>query len=194
MKCPYCGFLEDRVLDSRAIREGEAIRRRRECLQCGRRFTTHEEIEESQIRVIKKDGRRELFDRAKIMRGLALACHKRPVSSDTLERVTDEIERRIYDRGEREVHAAVIGEMIIEALRALDPVAYVRFASVYREFQDATQFKEVVDMLRGEARPKRVTRSRRPKKTDHRDTETPEDEREGPHENSSERSSGAPRP
>jgi transcriptional repressor NrdR len=164
VKCPYCNFLEDRVLDSRGIREGEAIRRRRECLQCGRRFTTHEEIEESQIRVIKKDGRRELFDRAKIMRGLTLACHKRPVSSDTLERVTDEIERRIYDRGEREVHASVIGEMVIDALRALDPVAYVRFASVYREFQDATQFKEAVDMLRGEARPKRIatTRRRRP--------------------------------
>ena len=147
MKCPFCGFLEDRVLDSRAIREGEAIRRRRECLQCGRRFTTHEEIEESQVRIIKKDGRRELFDRGKIMRGLALACHKRPVSSDTLERITDDIERRLYDRGEREVPAAVIGEMVIEALRRLDSVAYVRFASVYREFQDATQFKEIVDVL-----------------------------------------------
>jgi transcriptional repressor NrdR len=150
VRCPYCGFLEDRVLDSRATREGEAIRRRRECLQCGRRFTTHEEIEESQIRVVKKDGRREPFDRAKIMRGLTLACHKRPVSSNTLERIADEIERQIYDRGEREVPASVVGETVVEALRGLDPVAYVRFASVYREFQDATQFKEIVDVM-GEA-------------------------------------------
>jgi len=155
VKCPYCGFQEDRVLDSRGIRDGEAIRRRRECLQCGRRFTTHEEIEEAQIRVIKKDGRRELFDRAKVMRGLALACHKRPVSSEALEQVVDEIERRLYDRGDREVPAAVIGERVIEALRALDPVAYVRFASVYREFQDATQFKEIVEVLREEEQPQR---------------------------------------
>jgi transcriptional repressor NrdR len=153
VKCPYCGFPEDRVLDSRGIRDGEAIRRRRECLRCGRRFTTHEEIEEAQIRVIKKDGRRELFDRSKVMRGLTLACHKRPVSSEALERVADEIERRLYDRGEREVPAAVVGEMVVEALRALDPVAYVRFASVYREFQDATQFKEIVDVLREEEHP-----------------------------------------
>ncbi len=156
MKCPYCGFLEDRVLDSRSTREGEAIRRRRECLCCNRRFTTHEEIEESQIRVVKKDGRREPFDRAKVMRGLSLACHKRPVSADTLERVADEIERRIYDRGEREVPAAVIGEAVMEGLRGLDPVAYVRFASVYREFHDATQFHEIVDVLREEAR-ERIT-------------------------------------
>lgn len=152
MRCPFCGFLEDRVLDSRAIREGEAIRRRRECLQCGRRFTTHEEIEESQLRVIKKDGRRELFDRDKIMRGLTLACHKRPISADTLERVADEIERGLHGGGEREVASAVIGERIIAALRELDPVAYVRFASVYREFQDATQFKEIVEVLGDEAR------------------------------------------
>ena len=150
MKCPYCGFLEDRVLDSRTTREGEAIRRRRECLQCGRRFTTHEEIEEAQVRVIKKDGRRELFDRGKIMRGLTLACHKRPVSSDRLAEIVDEIERRIYDRGEREVACADIVEMVIEALRALDSVAFVRFASVYREFQDAAQFQEIVDGLRRE--------------------------------------------
>jgi transcriptional repressor NrdR len=153
VKCPYCSFQEDRVLDSRAIREGEAIRRRRECLQCGRRFTTHEEIEESQVRVVKKDGRRELFDRTKIMRGLTLACHKRPVSLNTLERIADDIERRIYDRGDREVSADVIGEMVVDALRALDPVAYVRFASVYREFQDATQFQEIVEVLRDEASP-----------------------------------------
>jgi transcriptional repressor NrdR len=139
------------VLDSRSIRDGEAIRRRRECLQCGRRFTTHEEIEETLLRVIKKDGRREPFDRAKIMRGLTLACHKRPISVDTLERVVDEIERRVHDRGEREVPATVVGEMVVDALRGLDPVAYVRFASVYREFQDATQFREIVDVMREES-------------------------------------------
>lgn len=152
MKCPYCGHQGDRVLDSRGVRDGEAIRRRRECLGCGRRFTTHEEIEEAQIRVVKKDGRRELFDRMKIMRGLALACHKRPVSSAALEQVAEGIERRLYDRGEREVPAALIGELVVEALRGLDPVAYVRFASVYREFQDATQFKEIVEVL-GQAAP-----------------------------------------
>jgi transcriptional repressor NrdR len=138
------------VLDSRSIREGEAIRRRRECMQCGRRFTTHEEIEETQLRIVKKDGRRESFDRAKIMRGLTLACHKRPISVDTLERVVDEIERRVHERGEREVSASVVGEMVVDALRGLDPVAYVRFASVYREFQDATQFREIVDVMREE--------------------------------------------
>jgi transcriptional repressor NrdR len=148
LKCPYCGFLEDRVLDSRATREGEAIRRRRECLQCGRRFTTHEEIEETRVRVVKKDGRREVFDRAKIMRGLTLACHKRPISADTLERLADEIEREVYSRGEREVPASVIGEALIAKLEELDPVAYVRFASVYQEFHDARQFEEIVDVLR----------------------------------------------
>jgi transcriptional repressor NrdR len=141
------------VLDSRSIREGDAIRRRRECLQCGRRFTTHEEIEETQLRVVKKDGRREPFDRAKIMRGLMLACHKRPISIDTLERVVDDIERRVHERGEREVSAAVVGELVVEALRGLDPVAYVRFASVYREFQDATQFREIVDVMGEEGPP-----------------------------------------
>lgn len=153
MKCPYCGFPEDRVLDSRGIRDGEAIRRRRECERCGRRFTTHEAIEETRVRILKKDGRRELFDRAKVMRGLTLACHKRPVSSETLEGVADGIERQLYDRGESEVPAAVVGEMVVEALRALDSVAYVRFASVYREFQDVTQFAEIVDVLRETERP-----------------------------------------
>jgi transcriptional repressor NrdR len=159
VKCPFCGFQEDRVLDSRAIRDGESIRRRRECLRCGRRYTTHEEIEESQVRVIKKDGRREPFDRGKIMRGLTLACHKRPVSVDALERVADEIERRTYDRGEREVAAREVGDLVIEALRALDPVAYVRFASVYREFQDATEFAEIVQVLGAQKEPKRPRRA-----------------------------------
>jgi len=148
MKCPYCQFLEDKVLDSRVVRDGEAIKRRRECLQCARRFTTFELIEERRIRVVKKDGRREPFDRQKLMRGLDLACRKRPVSSEAQERIVDEIERTLYDRGEQEVQATVIGEMLVEALRKLDPVAYVRFASVYRDFQDLTQFQELLELLK----------------------------------------------
>jgi len=148
MKCPFCQFLEDRVLDSRVVRDGESIKRRRECLKCGRRYTTFEHIEERRIRVVKKDGRREAFDRQKILRGLEVACRKRPISSDAVERIVDDLERSLYDRGEREVQAAVIGEMLVEALRKLDPVAYVRFASVYRDFQDLGQFQDLLELLR----------------------------------------------
>lgn len=164
MKCPYCQFLEDKVLDSRVVREGDAIKRRRECLQCGRRFTTYEHIEERRVMVVKKDGRREPFDRQKILGGLQLACRKRPVSMEALERTVDEIERELYDRGENEVPASVIGERIIEALRNLDPVAYVRFASVYRDFQDITQFHELLDKLRSESRNRRGVGRRRAQK------------------------------
>ncbi len=164
MKCPYCQFLEDKVLDSRVVREGDAIKRRRECLQCGRRFTTYEHIEERRVMVVKKDGRREPFDRQKILNGLELACRKRPVSMEALERTVDEIERELYDRGENEVPASVIGERIIEALRNLDPVAYVRFASVYRDFQDITQFHELLDKLRSESRNRRGLGRRRAQK------------------------------
>lgn len=159
MRCPYCQHQEDRVLDSRAIRDGEAIKRRRECLACGRRFTTYEQIEERRVQVVKKDGRREPFDRQKILRGLELACRKRPVSTETLEEVIDEIERSLYDRGEREVQAADIGELVSQALHGLDPVAYVRFASVYQDFQDLTHFHELLDRLRPAA-----PRRRRPRK------------------------------
>jgi transcriptional repressor NrdR len=155
MKCPYCQFLEDKVLDSRVIRDGEAIKRRRECERCGRRFTTYELIEERRLTVVKKDGRREPFDRAKVMRGLELACRKRPVSADTLERIADEIESKLYDRGGQEVPAPVIGEMVVEALRGVDPVAYVRYASVYRDFQDVTQFQELLERLRPEPRKRK---------------------------------------
>jgi transcriptional repressor NrdR len=155
MRCPYCGHLEDRVLDSRTSREGHSVKRRRECNLCERRFTTYEQIEELQVVVVKKDGRREPFDRAKIMRGMQLACLKRPVSADTLEQIADEIERGIYNLGQREVPSRLIGEHVVEAMRALDPVAYVRFASVYRDFQDATEFKEIVDRLRRESATKR---------------------------------------
>ena len=160
MKCPYCQFLEDKVLDSRMIREGEAIKRRRECLGCSRRFTTYEHIEERRLLVVKKDGSREPFERGKVLRGLQLACRKRPVSAETLEQVADRIEAELYDRGENEVQAAMIGEKVVEALRGVDPVAYVRFASVYRDFQDLTQFQELLERLRPETRKRGATRRR----------------------------------
>lgn len=160
MKCPYCSFLEDRVLDSRSVRDAEAVRRRRECLRCGRRFTTYEVVEERRVMVVKKDGRREPFDREKILRGLRLACMKRPVSEETLGRLVDAIEREMYDSGQQEVRAAEVGERLVEALRELDPVAYVRFASVYRDFQDVTQFGDLVERFQGE-RPEPRRRARR---------------------------------
>jgi len=147
MRCPFCGYQEDRVIESRAVRDGEAIRRRRECLSCARRFTTYEQIEEIQPMVVKKDQRREPFDRSKILRGMVTACEKRPISVETLEQVADRIETELYESGRREVNSAEIGEKVIEALHALDQVAYVRFASVYRQFEDISQFKEIVDRL-----------------------------------------------
>jgi transcriptional repressor NrdR len=147
MKCPYCGHKDDKVLDSRSIREGEGIRRRRECLACDRRFTTYEEIEEMRLVVVKKDERREPFDRSKILRGMLTACEKRPVSVAQLEAAVDEIERSLYNRGDKEVRSVEIGDMVIEKLRRMDQVAYIRFASVYRQFEDVTQFKELVEVL-----------------------------------------------
>ena len=147
MKCPYCGHKDDKVLDSRSIREGEGVRRRRECLGCGRRFTAYEQIEEMRLLVVKKDQRREPFDRSKILKGMLTACEKRPVSIAQLEASVEEIERALYDRGDKEVGSGEIGDMVIEKLRRLDQVAYVRFASVYRQFEDVTQFKELVDVL-----------------------------------------------
>jgi transcriptional repressor NrdR len=158
MKCPYCQHLEDRVLESRVIREGETIKRRRECLACGRRFTTNEIIVERRLMVVKKDGRREPFDRQKILRGLEVACRKRPVSMEDLERTVDEIERELFDRGDYEVPAVLIGERVAERVRDLDPVAYVRFASVYRDFRDVEQFSELLDRLRDEAKARRPAR------------------------------------
>ena len=147
MRCPFCGFEEDRVLESRSVRDGAAIRRRRECTKCERRFTTYEQIEEVQPMVVKKDQRREPFDRNKILRGMLTACEKRPVSIETLEKVADDIERQIYESGRREVSSDEIGDLVIQALHELDQVAYVRFASVYRQFEDISQFKEIVDGL-----------------------------------------------
>lgn len=148
MKCPFCGHLEDKVIDSREVREGTATKRRRQCLACGRRFTTYEEIEELQLMVVKRDGRREAFDRGKILRSLRVACHKRSVPTEVLERLTDEIEREIVNRhGHREVSSVEIGERVMARLRELDHVAYVRFASVYRQFRDVTQFRDLVEVL-----------------------------------------------
>ena len=148
MKCPFCGHQEDKVVDSRASSDGRSIRRRRECLGCQKRFTTYEKIEEQSLMVIKKDGRREPFDRHKLLAGLVKACEKRPVSMDDLEALVDELERELSQQFEREVPSKEIGERVMRRLHALDPVAYVRFASVYREFKDVEQFmRELKELL-----------------------------------------------
>ncbi|HAJ56286.1 MAG TPA: transcriptional regulator NrdR [Candidatus Omnitrophica bacterium] len=140
MKCPFCGHADDKVIDSRASSEGSAVRRRRECLKCGRRFTTYEVVEEMSLLVVKKDGRRQPFDRKKILGGIQKACEKRPISSESIEELVSNIEREIYKRHDREVSSENIGELIMDKLAALDEVAYVRFASVYRQFKDVNQF------------------------------------------------------
>ncbi len=148
MKCPFCGHQEDKVVDSRASSDGVAIRRRRECLSCTKRFTTYEHVEEQQLMVSKKDGRREPFDRNKLLSGLVKACEKRPISMDQIEELVDVIEREVSANFEREVSSRQIGERVMKRLHGLDPVAYVRFASVYREFKDVEQFmRELKDIL-----------------------------------------------
>ena len=154
MKCPFCDELEDKVVDSRMAREGEVIRRRRECLACKRRFTSYERIEESFPIVVKKDGRREPFDRLKIVSGLKKACEKRPISTATIEAVADRIEKRIQEMGETEVSSRTVGEEVIRELHQLDQVAYVRFASVYREFKDIEQFMDELKILARERQEK----------------------------------------
>lgn len=140
MKCPFCGHLEDRVIDSRESKEGEAIRRRRQCLGCERRFTTYERIDEVPYMVVKKDGRREKFDRQKVLSGLLKACEKRPVSMGRLSELVDQVEARVTESPDREVSTTEIGEFLMARLRDLDKIAYVRFASVYRDFQDEQAF------------------------------------------------------
>ena len=147
MKCPFCDELEDKVVDSRMAKEGEVIRRRRECLGCKRRYTTYERVEEILPVVVKKDGRREPFDRTKILSGLKKACEKRPVSTATIEAVTDRIGKHIQDLGETEIESRVVGEEVMHELSQLDQVAYVRFASVYREFKDIDQFMDEIKAL-----------------------------------------------
>lgn len=147
MKCPFCDDVEDKVVDSRMAKEGEVIRRRRECLSCKRRYTTYERVEETMPAVVKKDGRREPFDRGKIVSGLKKACEKRPISTATIEAVTDRIEKRIQDMGETEIVSTAVGEEVMRELSQLDQVAYVRFASVYREFKDIDQFMDEIKSL-----------------------------------------------
>ena len=155
MKCPYCGFKEDKVVDSRATAEESAVRRRRECLKCGKRFTTYEYIEEISLMVIKKDGRREPFDRKKILAGIIRACEKRPVSIEKMEEIILQVEHSIQKKSDREVSASRIGELVMDKLKALDDVAYVRFASVYRQFKDVGQFMvELKDILGKEKKRK----------------------------------------
>ncbi len=147
MRCPYCGHLEDRVVDSREAQEGQVTRRRRECLGCSRRFTTYERIEEVLPQVVKKDGRREAFDRSKIVEGVATACQKRPVSAEQVQALVSDVERELQELGEKEIRTTVIGESVMRRLRSLDEVAYVRFASVYRAFRDVGEFMTELEGL-----------------------------------------------
>lgn len=149
MKCPFCGHPEDKVVDSRESKEGQSIRRRRECLNCQRRFTTYERVDEIPYMVIKKDGSREKFDRQKILAGLLRACEKRPVSMSQLQSIVDQVELLVVDAPEREVPSREIGELLMRRLRELDKVAYVRFASVYMDFKDVKEFMdELKELLR----------------------------------------------
>jgi transcriptional repressor NrdR len=150
MKCPYCGNDEDRVIDSRPVEEGKAIRRRRECSTCERRFTTYEYVERTAISVVKRDGRREPYDRDKLIGGVALACRKRPVSRDEIERIVNGIETGLADEYKTEIPSTELGERVLERLAELDQVSYVRFASVYRQFDDVDQFSKELRRLRKE--------------------------------------------
>jgi transcriptional repressor NrdR len=154
VKCPFCDDLEDKVVDSRMAKEGQVIRRRRECLSCKRRYTTYERVEESLPMVVKKDGRRESVDHLKILSGITKACEKRPISVSTIEAVTDRIEKRIQEMGETELSSSAVGEEVMKELHNLDQVAYVRFASVYREFKDIDQFMDELKALARERREK----------------------------------------
>lgn len=149
MKCPYCAFADSRVLDSRPAEEGTTVRRRRECGGCARRFTTYERLDEEPLMVVKKDGRREPFDRKKLVSGLAKACQKRPVSREEIDVAVNNIERRLRSTAASEVDSSIVGEQVMDMLRKLDEVAYVRFASVYREFHDARSFVAEIEKLMG---------------------------------------------
>ncbi len=150
MRCPFCSFPESKVVDSRSTKDGRAIRRRRECLSCQRRFTTYERIEEFQPIVVKKDGRREAFDRKKVVNGIIRACEKRPVSIEKIEAFVSDLEKEIQDVGEREIKSRFIGERVMSQLKAWDDVAYVRFASVYKQFKDLNEFMRQLQSLLNE--------------------------------------------
>ena len=147
MKCPYCGYKESKVIDSRPAEEGSSIRRRRECLSCAKRFTTYETVERMPLMLIKRDGTRQAYDRQKLLNGLVKACEKRPVSLMQLEQIVDYVEQKLFSSLESEVSSKVIGELVMEQLRKVDEVAYVRFASVYRQFKDINTFMEELNTL-----------------------------------------------
>jgi transcriptional repressor NrdR len=166
VRCPFCRGADSRVVDSRLGREGDAVRRRRHCDACGRRFTTYERVDAALPMVVKKDGRREPFERAKIVAGLARACEKRPVSVDAIEEIASGIERRLQERGDKEIRSQEIGESLMEALHSLDEVAYVRFASVYRSFRDVHEFmRELEELMTDRTLRKDGTGRRRRRKT-----------------------------
>ncbi len=154
MKCPYCGLTDNKVIDSRLSKDGTVIRRRRECIDCNRRFTTYEHIEEIPVTIIKKDGRREVFNREKVRQGLKKACEKRDISVETIEDFIDELERDLKEIEDKEIPASVVGEKIMTKLKELDDVAFVRFASVYREFKDVNDFVEELKTLLSNDKPK----------------------------------------
>jgi transcriptional repressor NrdR len=164
MKCPFCHETDNRVIDSRLSKDSNMIRRRRECSRCNRRFTTYERVEEMMPMVVKKDGRRESYDRIKIVSGLKRACEKRPVSVNTIEAIADRIERNLQERGEKEIPSSAIGETLMRELHDTDQVAYVRFASVYRSFKDINEFMVELEELIKERKGAPVTNSTRPRK------------------------------
>lgn len=147
MRCPFCGCAESKVIDSRAAEEGSSIRRRRECFTCGRRFTTYEVVEQLPLMVVKKDGRRAIFDRSKILNGIVRACQKRPIPISTMEALAEKVEKEVRNTMEREVPSQLIGEMVMQYLKEIDQVAYVRFASVYRQFADIHNFMQELESL-----------------------------------------------
>jgi len=149
MKCPFCENVDTKVIDSRPTEEGQAIRRRRECEVCGKRFTTYEKVEETFFMVVKRDGRREAFDRSKVLNGIIRACEKRPISMDKMESLVSDIERKLTNMMEKEISSSYIGEIVMDSLRDLDEVAYVRFASVYRQFKDVNTFVAEIEKLLG---------------------------------------------
>jgi len=153
MKCPSCGYEEDKVVDSRTTKEGAAIRRRRECMKCGKRFTTYEYIEQAPLMVVKKDGRREQYNRDKLLTGLIKACEKRPVPREQLDKLVDEIEGATFGKFKNEVKTSELGNEVMERLQQLDEIAYVRFASVYRQFKDINQFMKELKSLLGKSGP-----------------------------------------
>ena len=164
MKCPFCGFLEDKVVDSREAKDGDSIRRRRECLSCARRFTSYERIDEIPYMVVKKDGKRESFERNKIITGLLRACEKRPISSAQLESIVNDVEKSVQDSATRELSTNDVGKIIMKRLKELDKVAYVRFASVYLEFEDVSEFMTELKYLvrtRDKEAEKRTKKSRK---------------------------------